>query len=50
MVYQETLKIDVKKIAKKRQYGGQYMKLLMLRFMKKQIFSTRFFNLGKKIK
>ena len=33
MEYQETLKIDVKNIAKnKKQYGDQYMKLFMLDF------------------
>ena len=37
--YQETLKVDVKNISKINKYEDQYMKLLMLNFSNKQIFS-----------
>ena len=44
--YQETLRIDVKISTKTiKQYGDQYMKLLMLQFLKKRTCSTRIFRL-----
>ena len=44
--YQETMEVDVENISKsKKTYGDQYMKLLILHFLKKQIFSTRIFRL-----
>ena len=42
--YQETMRLDVKNIAKnKKTNGDQYMKLLMLRFLKKRIFFHNIF-------
>ena len=43
--YQENMKVDVKNIAKKTPYGDQYMKLLMLHFLKKRIFTASFIRL-----
>ena len=43
LLYQENMKVDVKNIAKKKTYGDQYMKLLMLHFMKKRIFFHKLF-------
>ena len=43
--YQETMKVDVKNIAKNlKTYGDQYMKLLMLRFLKKLYISSSFLD------
>ena len=48
--YQEILNVYVKNINQtKKQYGNQYMKLLMLHFLKKRIFSHKLFKTYVKI-
>ena len=48
--YQETLKLDVKNIAKnKNKYGDQYMKLFIIHFLRKTIFFQNLFQTHVKI-
>ena len=37
--YEETMKVDVENISRKKPYGDQYMKLSILHFLQKRIFS-----------